>query len=78
MLRRVGLRPVFFSRTVVGSKMPNLVYMTVHDNFAAREKAWAAFGADPDWKKLNATPGYENIVCNITITFLSPTPYSQI
>jgi hypothetical protein len=69
---------VFFSRTLAGSKMPNLVYMTVHDNFAAREKAWAAFGADPDWKKLNGTPGFENIVSNISITFLSPTAYSQI
>jgi hypothetical protein len=78
IFRRVGIRPVFFSRTIAGAKMPNLVYMTVHDNFAAREKAWAGFGADADWKKLNATPGYENIVCNITITFLSPTPYSQI
>jgi NIPSNAP len=78
IFRRVGLRPVFFSRTIVGPKMPNLVYMTVHDNFAAREKAWAAFSADADWKKLNGAPGFENIVSNISIMFLSPTPYSQI
>jgi hypothetical protein len=78
IFRRVGIRPVFFSRTIVGPKMPNLVYLTVHDNFAAREKAWAAFGADADWKKLNGTPGFENIVSNISITFLSPTQYSQI
>lgn len=78
IFRRVGIRPVFFSRTIVGPKMPNLVYMTVHDNFATREKAWAAFSADADWKKLNGAPGYENIVSNISITFLSPTPYSQI
>jgi hypothetical protein len=78
IFRRVGIRPVFFSRTIVGPKMPNLVYLTVYDNFAQREKAWAAFGADADWKKLNATAGFENIVSNISITFLSPTPYSQI
>ncbi len=78
IFRKVGIRPVFFSRTLIGPKMPNLVYLTVYDNLAAREKAWAAFGADPDWKKLNSTPGYENIVCNITITLLTPTPYSQI
>jgi len=78
IFRRVGVRPVFFSRTIVGPKMPNLVYLTVYDNFAQREKAWAAFGADADWKKLNATPGFENIVSNISISFLSPTPYSQI
>jgi hypothetical protein len=78
IFRRVGIRPVFFSRTVIGPKMPNLVYMTVYDSFAAREKAWAAFGADADWKKLNATAGFENIVSNISVSFLSPTPYSQI
>jgi hypothetical protein len=80
IFRRVGLRPVFFARTLVGPRMPSLVYLLVHDNMAARDKSWDAFRTDPDWKKLSSTPGYADaeIVSNITTIFLRPTAYSQI
>jgi hypothetical protein len=80
IFRRVGLTPVFFSRTLVGPRMPSLVYMLVHDNLAAREKNWSAFGSDPEWRKLAATPGFTDpeIVSNITAVFLRPAAYSQI
>ena len=35
-----------------GPHKPNLVYVTPFDDLAAREKAWATFGADPEWIKL--------------------------
>ncbi len=80
IFRRVGLTPVFFGRTIAGPRMPNLTYMLVHDNLAAREKSWSAFGADEAWKKLRATPGYADaeIVSNITTVLLRPAGYSQI
>ena len=80
IFRRAGLTPVFFSRTVAGSRMPSLVYMLVHENMAAREKNWGAFASDPDWRKLAQTPGYTDpdIVSNITTVFLRPAAYSQI
>ena len=80
IFRRTGLTPVFFSRTLAGARMPSLVYMLVHENFAARDKSWDAFRNDPDWKKLSATPGYTDaeIVSNITTILLRPSPYSQI
>jgi hypothetical protein len=80
IFKRVGLTPVFFGRTLAGPRMPNLVYMLVHDNMAGREKSWDAFRNDPAWKKLSATPGYSDaeIVSNITTVYLRPTAYSQI
>jgi hypothetical protein len=80
IFRRVGLTPVFFARTVVGTRMPSLTYMLVHDNMAAREKSWDAFRNDAEWKKLSATPGYTDpdIVSNITTVFLRPAAYSQV
>jgi hypothetical protein len=80
IFRRVGLTPVFFARTIVGPRMPNLVYMLVHENMAAREKAWGAFRTDPEWKKVSATLGFSDaeIVSNITTIFLRPAAYSQI
>ena len=80
IFRRVGLTPVFFSRTSAGPRMPSLVYMLVHENMAAREKSWSTFAADPDWRKLAQTAGYTDpeIVTNITTVFLRPAAYSQI
>jgi hypothetical protein len=80
IFRRAGLTPVFFSRTIAGSRVPSLVYMLVHENMAAREKSWSAFAGDPEWRKLAQTPGYTDpdIVTNITTVFLRPTAYSQV
>lgn len=80
IFRRSGLTPVFFGETLIGSRLPNLTYMLVYENQEAHDKQWAAFGADPDWKKLRSTPGYTDaeIVCNISNVFLRPAPYSQI
>ncbi len=75
---RVGLRPVFFGQTLIGQRQPNLVYMTVHQDMAARDKVWGIFGNDPGWKKLSADPAFANTVSAITIVFLRPAPYSQI
>jgi hypothetical protein len=80
IFKRVGLTPVFFSRTLVGPRMPNLTYMLVHDNMAGREKSWDAFRTDAEWKKVSSTPGFADaeIVSNITTVYLRPAAYSQI
>ncbi len=80
IFRRAGLTPVFFGETLVGTKLPNLTYMLVYESMAAKDKAWAAFGGDPEWKKLSTTPGYTDaeIVSNISNVLLRPAPYSQI
>jgi hypothetical protein len=80
IFRRTGLRPVFFGETMVGAGLPSLTYMLAFADMEERTRAWAAFVADPGWKKLSATPGYTDpeIVSNITNVILFPTAYSQI
>jgi hypothetical protein len=75
---RLGLRGVFFGQTLIGRRQPNLVYMTVHADMAAREKVWDLFRNSPEWKKLSTDPQYLNTVSATTVTFLKPTDYSQI
>jgi hypothetical protein len=75
---RLGLRPVFFGQTLIGRRQPNLVYMTVHADMAAREKVWEAFRNSPDWKKLSSDPAFANTVSATTVMFLRPTDYSQV
>jgi hypothetical protein len=78
IFKKTGLQPVFFGETLIGPRMPNLTYMLVFDDMEMRDKRWAIFGSDPDWKKLRANPAYKDTVSNITDIILRPTRYSQI
>jgi len=80
IFRRLGMTPVFFAQTIIGSKLPSLTYMLTFDDLASREKLWGNFGADPDWRKLRSQPGLSDaeIVSNITNTILRPLPFSPI
>jgi NIPSNAP len=77
---RSGFHPVFFGEKLIGERMPNLTYMLSIGSMEERDKAWAAFSSDPQWKDLTSSPKFSpgpNVV-NITNYFLSPAPYSQI
>jgi len=80
IFKRLGMQPVFFGETIVGARMPNLVYMLSFENLAARDKLWQAFGADPEWQKLRSLPGNADaeIVSNIGNAILRPLPFSDI
>jgi hypothetical protein len=54
IFHRVGVHPLFYSSTVFGRGRPDLTYLIPFDSLAAREKAWTAFGADPEWVKVRA------------------------
>ena len=80
IFRKTGLTPVFFGQTIVGRNQPNLTYMLVYDDLAAREKNWKTFVSHPDWLKLRAQPGWSDaeIVSNISNAILRPLPFSEI
>ena len=78
--RRSGMLPVFFGSAIVGRDLPKLTYMLAYDDWQSREKTWSAFGKDPGWQKLRATPGLSDpeIVSNISNAILRPLPFSPI
>ena len=82
IFRRAGLAPVFFGEMLYGPDMPNLTYMLTYPDADSKPKAWKAFGGDPEWRKLRATPGYTDAELiakgGITSTMLKPVAYSQI
>jgi hypothetical protein len=53
ILAKCGAAPILFATTVIGQDTPNLTWITAFADEDARDKAWAAFVADPDWKKLS-------------------------
>ncbi|MDA2931248.1 NIPSNAP family protein, partial [Acidobacteria bacterium AH-259-O06] len=54
IFHRSGIHPILYADTEFGPDVPNLTYLTPFDSLEAREKAWAAFGADPEWRKVRA------------------------
>jgi len=80
IFKNVGMQPVFFGETVYGRNMPNLTYMLAHDDMAARDKSWAAFGQHPEWRKMMADPKLSDasLVTNISVALLSALPFSDI
>lgn len=78
LMQEVGLCPVFFAQTLVGSQMPSLVYMVSGQNLAEHKKHWDQFFSAPVWKKLNGDPQYRGNVSGVISTFLKRTSGSQI
>ena len=80
IFHRCGIHPVLYSSTLAGPNMPNLTYLMPFATLADREKAWDAFGADPDWIKVRkeSIDRSGQITNQISITLLRPTDYSPI
>jgi hypothetical protein len=77
IFRRCHLLPVFGGQTIFGTHMPSLTYMLGFDDWAARDRGWAAFNADPDWQKVRATMD-SDVVTNTSNPILRPTAFSGI
>ena len=80
IFHRVGVHPILYGEAVYGPDLPNLTYLTPFSDLAARENAWNAFGADPEWAKVRkeSIEAHGQISSVIQITLLRATPYSPI
>jgi hypothetical protein len=78
VMQEVGLSPVFFAQTVLGTQMPNLVYMVSAENMDEHKKHWKGFGPSALWKKLVSDPQYKDNVSGSMNVFLKRTAASQI
>jgi hypothetical protein len=80
IFKRLGMNPVFFGETIIGSNMPNLTYMLCYDSLAHRDELWKKFGSDPEWQKMRGNPDLSDalIVSNISNAMLRPLPFSPI
>jgi hypothetical protein len=80
IFRKVGAQPLMFGEAIAGSKLPHLSYMLGFEDLATREKAWKAFGADPDWVKLRSSAEFSvpGMVINISNSILNVINGSEI
>jgi hypothetical protein len=80
IFHRVGIHPILYATTMIGANMPNLIYLIPFETLAAREKAWNAFGADPDWVKLNRdfTAKWGTVPTTIDVAIYRATGFSPV
>jgi len=80
IFHRSGVHPILYTSTVIGPDMPNLTYVIPFADLAAREKAWNAFSADPEWPKVrqeSIDKGGQIVISN-QISLYRATAYSPI
>jgi hypothetical protein len=76
-----GLTVVGFwvARDANGQPGDDLVYILAFQDSEAREQAWEAFRADPDWLKARADSEADGpLVLSLESVFLDPTSYSPL
>ena len=60
-------------------KQNQLVYLIAHQNRDESKKNWAAFLADPEWRKVTAeTEANGRLIAGMTTVYLDPTSYSPM
>ncbi len=77
VMQEAGLGPVFFSETMIGRDVPNLVYMLSSESQEQHEQAWKNFLAHPDWIRIKDLEVYRDTVSKIEKWMLKATTYSQ-
>lgn len=80
LFHKSGINPILYAHTVYGPDMPNLAYLMPFQSLEAREKAWAKFRSDPEWKRVSAESKNNDgeIVSYLSRNIYTATDYSQI
>jgi NIPSNAP len=77
IFKKLEFNPVFWGEVLLGSHMPNLMYMTTFSDMKSHDEHWKAFGATDEWKKLSGMEEYKNTVSKANPYLLHPTSYSD-
>ncbi len=78
LFKKHGLTVVGFWQADIGTSNV-LYYMLAFDDLAQRDKAWAAFRVDPEWRQGRAESEREGpLVARVTSSILRPTSYSPM
>lgn len=78
IFEKLNCSPIFYGETLAGANMPNLWYMTTHENMEIRNQHWKEFGSDSDWAKMKDLPEYANTVSRNDTRLLYPAEYSEL
>ena len=79
LFEKHGIRNVGYWTVDVGDANDRLIYIVAFEDAADRERAWASFGADPEWHSVVAeSEANGKLVARILNSTLTPTDYSPL
>lgn len=78
LFHTLNFNALFYSKVIIGSSMPNLIYITRFSNLEEREARWRRFKDDPDWKQMSNLSVYLNTVSKSDIVLMRAKPYSDL
>ena len=58
LFKKLNFNAVFYSKAIVGCRLPNLIYMTSFNDMADRDAHWKLFSTSPEWKAISTMPQY--------------------
>jgi hypothetical protein len=74
-----GMTSVGYWTNAIGGRSDELWYILGFTDLAHRERAWAAFAADPEWQAVRAESEKDGpLVHHIENRILAPTNYSPL
>jgi hypothetical protein len=77
LFKSLNFDAVFYSEVLIGSNMPNLIYMITFPDMKSHDAKWKSFGESEGWKKLSGMEEYKNTVSNLHSYLMHPTSYSD-
>ena len=79
LFEKHGMKNIGYWTNAIGGKNDELVYILAYEDLAARQKAWAAFGADPEWHAArNESEKDGPIVHHTENRIMNPTNFSPL
>jgi hypothetical protein len=80
IFQKHGIELIGFWTPAEGPQAENtLIYVVAFPSMEAREKAWKAFGSDPEWKKVYAESHKDGVIVKkVESTLMNPVDYSPI
>ena len=79
IFERHGIKNIGYWTASVGDYSDRLIYIVAFESAEQRERAWAAFIADPEWQRVKAESEADGpLVARIFNTLLAPTDYSPL
>ena len=77
LFEKLGFNAAFYGEVIIGSRQPNLMYMTTFETRESREAHWTKFRESAEWKTMSGMEEYKNTVSKNTTILTHPTDYSD-
>lgn len=79
LFEKHGIKNVGYWMNTIGGRSDELWYMLGYEDMGQRDRAWAAFGADPDWQAARKKSEEDGpLVHHIENRILAPTNFSPL